>query len=147
MAGCAGVDFNARKDSGLIYYPPKPYIFLSTGSDCTSVITLKTLPDTSNPKEVALKSGFGAAKLNLTLTDGMITTVGQETDTKIPETITALTGVLAATKAKTQGDGNSATTTSCVPQAYLIPIINGKVNLNDAIDFEVKPRNSGLVKE
>lgn len=91
LSGCAGIDLGS---DGLVYYDPEPYVLITTNKDCTQTITPVTLPGAK--RSLKFKSGLGSAKLNVTLTNGMITTIGQETDTQIPQTITALTGLATA---------------------------------------------------
>ncbi|WP_157061602.1 hypothetical protein [Pseudomonas sp. P97.38] len=90
LMGCAGIDLG--KD-GLTYYDPVPYLLVSNKADCSQSVTAVTLP--GEKRSLKFKSGLGTAKLNVTLANGMITSIGQETDTKIPETITALTPLIA----------------------------------------------------
>jgi hypothetical protein len=56
-------------------------------------------------RSVGFKSGLGSAKLSVKTANGIITDVGQDTDTKIPETVTALTGL-----AKQLGAGSNLVT-------------------------------------
>ncbi|WP_148262350.1 hypothetical protein [Pseudomonas brassicacearum] len=86
LMGCAGIDLG---DGGLTYYDPVPYLLVSDKTDCSQSVTAVTLP--GEKRSLKFKSGLGSAKLNVALANGMITSIGQETDTKIPETIAALT--------------------------------------------------------
>jgi hypothetical protein len=111
LCGCAHLDFS---DGGLTYYDPKPYLFVSTTKDCISTATILMVPD--QKKMVKFISGYGTADLSIGLNNGMITSAGQKTDTKIPETLTALTGMAAGFKVS-KGE--------CPPSAKLFPIVNG----------------------
>ena len=78
----------------------------TTGSDTTGAgknadntqvqVSIVYLPDLQNPVYAKLRSGYGSANLSLAFQSGMLTSVGQTTDTKIPETITALAGMATA---------------------------------------------------
>ncbi|WP_139192649.1 hypothetical protein [Pseudomonas sp. NFIX28] len=85
LIGCAGIDLGTE---GLTYYDPVPYLLVSNKADCSQSVTAVTLP--GEKRSLKFKSGLGSAKLNVALANGMITSIGQETDTKIPETIAAL---------------------------------------------------------
>ena len=97
LAGCASIDFG--KD-GLTYYDPIPALLVATACDkdastITTTATIVVLP--GDKKSLKLRNGFGSSNLTVTLSNGMIVSVGQESDSKIPETLTALGGLGAAT--------------------------------------------------
>jgi len=92
VAGCAKVNFTA--DNGLLYFEPKPYLLITANKDCIPTVTVIMLPNTV--KHVAFESGYGSSELSVALTNGMITSAGQKTDTKIPETITSIAGLATA---------------------------------------------------
>ena len=149
LSGCAHLDFG--DDRGLTYFDLKPYLFVSTTKECVSVATVVSVPETK--REVKFKSGYGTADLSVGLSNGMITSVGQKTDTKIPETITAIAslgtaakGMLALDAASSSGKKDNTpasekkdaagTQTVCEPTAKLYPIENG-IPKNIAISFDV----------
>lgn len=105
LMGCAGIDLG---DGGLTYYDPVPYLLVSDKADCSQSVTAVTLP--GEKRSLRFKSGLGSAALNVALANGMITSIGQETDTKIPETIAALTPLIA----------DKSVSRKCVEQATLI---------------------------
>ncbi len=127
LSGCAHLDFG---EEGLTYYDPKPYLFVTTAKDCKYTATVVTVPGTK--KAVKFIPGYGTANLSVTLSNGMITSVGQITDTKIPETITAITGLattavsMAKAPEKKLPDG-TAVPNECTPIALLYPIVSGVV--------------------
>lgn len=129
LGGCAGLDFGKE---GLTYNEPKPYLFVSVDKDCLSTATVVSVP--GNEKHVKFKSGFGSADLSVTLSNGILTSVGQKTDTKIPETITAMAGLGGLFK--TQSENKSKL--SCNPTATLYPIVNGAPDLNQPSSFPVE---------
>jgi hypothetical protein len=95
FASCAHITFHDPSDAehrnvGVEYYRPKLYLLLTkTGSDAYKAEII-TLADLSQPRYALLHPGYGSNNLTLKLNNGILTDVGQQTDTKVPETITAL---------------------------------------------------------
>lgn len=83
---------------------------------------------------VKFKSGFGSSELSVTLSNGMIASVGQKTDTKVPETITSI-AALGTAAAAFKSDGGS----KCEPKAALYPITNGSVDASNGPVLQVDP--------
>lgn len=131
LSGCAHIDFNGSSN-GLTYYVPKPYLFVSTTKDCVSTATVVSLP--GKAKSMELHSGFGTADLSVNFSNGMITSVGQKTDTKIPETMTSLANLataavgIKALEAKPKKEG-------CAATARLYPIKDGVPDTTSPINF------------
>ena len=102
VSGCAGVSFYSdpelKEATGIPIYAPKPYLLVArTGNKDKPVdVSIVYLNDTKNVVYAKPNSGFGAAKLSLALSNGQMTSFGQETDTKIPELITSLSGMITA---------------------------------------------------
>lgn len=94
LSGCAGLTFGPESTTALTYYDPKPYLFISTNADCVSTATIISIPE--KRKGVSFHSGYGSADLSVTLTGGMITSVGQKTDSKIPETLSSVASLATA---------------------------------------------------
>ncbi len=140
LSGCAHLDFG--DDKGLAYYDSKPYLFVSTTKDCVSTATIVGVPEVK--REVKFKSGYGTADLSVALSNGMITSVGQKTDSKIPETITAIASLGTAAKGimgileATEKEGTGGTQLICEPTAKLYPIVDGKPDETTPISFSVK---------
>jgi hypothetical protein len=136
LSGCAHLDFG---DKGLTYYDPKPYLFVTTTKDCVTTATLVVVP--GSEKAVKFISGYGTANLSVTLSNGMVTTAGQITDTKIPETIGAITGLATAAAAITKGGRmelpEGFVPKECTPTAKLYPIVSGVVE-DKPLSFPVK---------
>jgi hypothetical protein len=103
FTGCASVKFFSNmeltKKSGLKYYTVKPYLQVERDQATSSIFkaTILYLPDLENPQYIAVKDGLGSRKLDLKLTEGSINTFGSDTDPKIAETITALSGLVSKT--------------------------------------------------
>lgn len=139
LSGCAHLDFGNGK--GLTYYDPKPYLFVTISKDCAATATVIMLP--GKVEKVKFDSGYGSADFSIGLSNGMITSVNQKTDTKIPETITSLAGLGTAA-------GNLLKTTMAAPEkpaekqvykrtAALYPIENGVPNISAPISFKNAP--------
>lgn len=116
-SGCARIKlFNNENfvgpEVGIKFYYPKPYLLVArTGAKDNPVqISVVYLPDQSKPTYAKFKTGYGSAELSLALQNGILTNIGQKTDTKIPETMTALSGM--ATSA-----AGMLTAVKAVPQA------------------------------
>ncbi|WP_342309761.1 hypothetical protein WLF14_14230 [Pseudomonas fluorescens] len=105
ISGCAGIDLG---EDGLTYFDPVPYILVTNNKDCSQGVTAVTLP--GKQRSLKFKSGLGSAKLNVSLENGMIKTIGQETDTQIPQTIAALTPILP----------DKSTPKKCIQESTLI---------------------------
>jgi uncharacterized membrane-anchored protein YhcB (DUF1043 family) len=98
-SGCARFAFYSNADltgreTGIKFYTPKPYLLVArTGAqDKPTEVSVIYIPDLARPIYAQLRTGIGSANLTMTLSNGMLTTIGQDTDTKIPELITALGG-------------------------------------------------------
>lgn len=102
ISGCAGVSFYSdpglKNKTGIPVYAPKPYLLVArTGAKDKPVeVSVIYLNDTSKVIYAKPQSGLGSAKLTLALTNGQMTSFGQDTDTKVPELITALSGMVTA---------------------------------------------------
>lgn len=121
-SGCARIQFVGEpSDDALTYYEPVPYLLIQQDSKCEKTARVVSVP--GRKRGLKLNSGYGSADLSVTMTaDGIITNVGQKTDTKIPETIEAVTGLAAlATK-------STAPATQCTARAALFPIVDGRVD-------------------
>jgi hypothetical protein len=136
VAGCAHIDFGG---DGMTYFDPKPYLFVSTTKQCVATATVVVVPETK--KVMKFVSGYGSADLSVTLSNGMIATVNQKTDTKIPETISAIASLgTAAAGFRTPADTGKQIT--CPPTAILYPLISGVPDLNNPIPFPF-PKETG----
>ena len=102
FSGCAGVklytdpSFSKDKETGLKFYYPKPYLLVERNGakDVPLKTTLLFLPDLSNPVYVKMIRGMGSNEFSIALANGALSTYGLKTDTKVPETIGAVGGLL-----------------------------------------------------
>lgn len=131
VSGCAHIDFGG---DGMTYYDPKPYLFVSTTKECVTTATVVAIPEAK--KVMKFVSGYGTADLSATLSNGMIASVGQKTDTKIPETIASIAGLGAAALAfKAMAEPGKQVI--CTPAAKLYPVVSGVPDLDHPLSFPV----------
>ena len=131
LPGCARLDFGTQ--DGLAYFEPVPYFLAATTDKCVTTGTVVLLPGSG--KIVKLKSGFGTADLSVTLTNGMIASVGQKTDTSVPAMITSLAAASTAGAAIAAPAEKGA----CEPKAVLYPIEDGVVDVNSPQVLPISP--------
>ena len=100
LSGCAGLHFydvdssgHAQGNDRIAFYETKPTVLVAYGADCSVSFSVLSLPGAK--RWVRMKSGYGSNKLGINFgAGGTLSSVNQETDTKIPETITAVGGAL-----------------------------------------------------
>lgn len=124
LTGCAGLTFGPESMNALTYYDPKPYLFISTTADCVSTATIISVPEAK--KGVSFNSGYGTADLSITLSGGMIASVGQKTDSKIPETLSSVATLATAVGGLARSAAPQEA--ACKPSARLYNINNGVVD-------------------
>jgi hypothetical protein len=127
-AGCAAIDFDS--ETGMTYFEPVPYLYVTNTPDCTQTATVVVVPGPQ--KHMKLNNGFGSNELSASLTNGMIASVGQKTDSKIPETLTALVGTGGALTATTAAEGGA----ECHVGSRLYPIKDGKLTRDEPFDMD-----------
>ncbi|MCD4811238.1 hypothetical protein K8R14_01355 [bacterium] len=115
ITGCSSVKFydyssETGKELGFLYYPPKPYILIEKGDKNIST-KLISLPDLAHPHRVKHSIGFGTAEMGFEIENGMIKSFNSKSDSKSPETITALTGFGTAKAALIAAEAAMATAT------------------------------------
>jgi hypothetical protein len=132
VSGCAHIDFGG---DGMTYFDPKPYLFVSTTKECVTTATVVVVPE--NKKVMKFVSGYGSADLSATLSNGMIVTVGQKTDTKIPETINSITSLGTAAASMFREKAATGIQVICTPTAKLYPIVSGIPDLDHPLSFKV----------
>jgi hypothetical protein len=86
---------------------------------------------------VAFHSGYGSADLSVALSNGLITSVGQKTDTKVPETLNAISGLIPAV-AKVAIADVAPKGTECAPQSYLFKMVDGVPSPKPIMSFNPK---------
>ena len=103
-AGCARFEFYSDEalthQTGLRFYTPKPYLLVAhtEAKDKPFEVSVVYLPDLSKPQYARARTGMGNNNLTMVLKDGFLTNFGQQTDTKIPELVTSLTGLVGAVR-------------------------------------------------
>jgi hypothetical protein len=136
LAACAGLQFNDAPTSGaLTYREPVPYVFVALAKDCSWTATVISLPGPQ--RSVTFKNGYGTANLSIALSNGMISSAGQQTDSKIPETITAIGGLAGSiAKAAPPPGGGKPAPPTCTPAGFLYPIgVDGKPDRSAGVSF------------
>ena len=99
LGGCAGLKFfpdegMQQAEVGLKTYYSKPYVLVARdGTSKITSVSVVYLPDLEHPVYAQARSGYGSANLTLAFSNGMLTSFGQQTDTKIPDTLTAFGGL------------------------------------------------------
>ena len=103
LSSCAIVKFygddKLKNETGIEFFSAKPYLLLERNptKDVVSKVTIIYLPDRKNPHYAKIRPGLGSSDLKLVLENGFITSYGIANDSKVPETITAITGALTGT--------------------------------------------------
>jgi hypothetical protein len=93
------------------------------------------------------RSGFGSSNLTLAFANGQMTSFGQQTDTKIPELITSLSGLITtrATASKTEAEAAQILSDIGTQQAAVSPVEAGKKIGEIADDMLAKIKANALV--
>lgn len=104
LSGCGSVDIyddpTLKHEVGVEFYLPKPYLMVVRGKEKTDASVIY-MPDQHRPRYAKFTAGWGSSELSLSLSNGMLASIGQKTDSKIPETLTAIGSL--ATAAATAG--------------------------------------------
>jgi nitrogen fixation protein len=101
---------------GIRFYRPAPYLVTSIEKDaCTDRIVY--LPDPEQEYLIRVHSGLGTVDAKATLENGWnLIALGEARDSKIPETITAVGGLLTALTPKAElRPGERTTEATCKP--------------------------------
>jgi len=121
LTGCAGLTFNDTPQSGaLTYYETVPYLLVTFDKDCTPTASVIGIP--GKARSVSFKNGYGSAALSVGLSGGMLTSVGQTTDSGIPATITSLASLATAVVAFKATRPSDHAPVSVCPSARLYSI-------------------------
>ena len=130
LNGCAGVTFYSepelKNETGIPVYAPKPYLLVSRTDAKDKPVDI-SIVYLNNPEKVIYakpRSGFGSSNLTLALENGQMTSFGQQTDSKIPELITALGGLVTsrATATKTEAEAAQIRAGIGTQQAAVSPV-------------------------
>ena len=147
FSGCAHVVVrhvaDTDKSDGVHFYEPRPYLLIGdqpTDKGTKGVVhaytsTIIYLPDKSQRYVVQIKQGWGTVNGSVKLANGwMLDTLGAQTDSKGPETIGAVTGLL-----KEAGGLAMAVKGNELPKAGLYRIDidkDGKVTLTRELEWK-----------
>ena len=94
FVNCAGIkilDKNNEK-TNLKVHLPKPYMLVeyNPAKDVEIKTSFIYLPDLENPLFLKNKNGIGSSSMEFSIANGQLSSFGATTDSKIPETITAI---------------------------------------------------------
>lgn len=152
-SGCAELRFSDTSSPppkyALGFYETKPVAVVTIAGDCAVTFTVTSVP--GEKRYVRFKPGYGSNKLGIEFENGMIKSVNQETDSKVPETITAAGSLLssvtsltksstAATKLvgeKTEETKTTTKTRVCKPAVRVFNLTDPKV-MDQIKKFEVE---------
>jgi hypothetical protein len=97
VTGCATINVFDEKgeDIGIEFYPAKPYLLIESTKEGLQAKVI-TLPDVTRPHRIEHQGGIGAVEFSVQLSGGMLTSVNQKTDSKVPETITAFSSLVSS---------------------------------------------------
>ncbi|MBN2212214.1 MAG: hypothetical protein JW709_12525 [Sedimentisphaerales bacterium] len=83
-------------EEGVHFYRPAPYLLVTKQNDKIESKIIY-LPELSQEYVIQYKPGLGTAKVDIVFENGWnLTSIGQTTDTKIPETISAVGGLMSS---------------------------------------------------
>jgi hypothetical protein len=139
-SGCAHIDFGGE---GMTYYTPKPYLFVSTTKQCVTTATVVSVP--AKRKVMKFVPGYGSANLSVTLANGMIASVGQQTSAKVPETLTSIASLgTAAAAAALRPRAATGKQVVCTPTAKMYPLVSGVPDIDHPLSFPVSEKTVNL---
>ncbi len=161
---CANVTFHSdaalKKQTGLKYYTAKPYILIGpTGNkDAPMKAEIISLPDLENPTYAKYHPGWGSHNFSLAVaSSGNLSSYGQTADSKGPETIAALSGLVtsaatmtsavkAATTATAAAGGGSKGFISSTSTTAESAVVNDvRQAINQLQNISAIPEEAGLV--
>lgn len=93
LGGCASINFDSDDPRGLVYFEAKPYLLYSQTADCVSSVTPVTLP--GRKKIMSFAGGLGSSDLSVNFSEGIITSVGHTSDSKLSEGLTSISALAA----------------------------------------------------
>jgi len=140
LSGCSPVKFYSNsgltESSGLKYFTVKPYLMVEKEAVSNNVVKVSVIymPDLENPQYMVVKDGPGARKVDLKLTDGSISTLGLSTDTKIAESIEALSALISKSASAIDDLANlkglpPSASASIVTELYEVTMSNGSTSV------------------
>ena len=86
---------DATYTEGIRFYRSRPYLLVARNADKGLAAQLVYLPDKTQEYVVKQRPGIGSSDLSVTLEGGWnLTALGHKLDTKVPEMLTAITGLV-----------------------------------------------------
>jgi hypothetical protein len=114
--GCAHTSFYSdpalQRETGFAYYAPKPYLLVErTGADKQPVeVRVVYLPDFGRVQYVKHHPGLGSAEMSLTLSNGIVTALGQQADSEVADTLDAVARLTTSVGGLTEALAEAAKT-------------------------------------
>jgi hypothetical protein len=98
LSGCAHVSIYSdeelkHRSSFKFYNDVQPYLLVAYGKDGSATASVFYLKDPKSAKFLVPHQGWGTAQMSLSLSNGVLSAYGMQTDSKGPETITALSSL------------------------------------------------------
>lgn len=125
LSGCSRLEFrNGWIEGGAHFRDPVPYFLLTVNKDCVPTGTIITVP--GERQTVMFRSGYGSSNLSASFQNGMLASVGQQADSQIPQTISALSGLTSV--AGSLARERSAEGSAGCPSATLFAIEEGRIS-------------------
>lgn len=128
MTGCASIDFDAGPE-GAVYYEPLPYLLYSQNAKCVTSATAVVLP--GKKRYLNFTSGYGSSALSADFSNGLLTKIGQTSDTNIPGTLTSIAAL------ETAGIFSGTAESGCEIVSLLFPIEDGVPNLGKPLNLNL----------
>lgn len=101
ITGCAQVKVTkiGGTEEGIRFYRPHPYLLVTYEANATNklkpVCSIVWLPNMKDEYTIKVTPGIGAIETGFTLQNGWnLTQFGNKTDSKVPETLNAISGIL-----------------------------------------------------
>jgi hypothetical protein len=121
---------------GLRFYRPEPYLVVTVTPEKGLNNTIIWLPNYNEGYVLRPKGGFGSSEISATLENGWnLTDLGLVRDSKVPETISSITGAVSTAAEVFKFDA-AAKEKILVPGLYRIIFTNGIVSGLERINLQ-----------
>jgi hypothetical protein len=138
LSGCGSLQFNDGWVPGAAhFYDETPYVVASVGETCAVTTTVLMIP--SSKQSVTFHNGYGTSNLTTSFQNGGLSSVGQQTDSKVPETITSLGLATNLPKLMSAKLGATAPTGTprCDTKSVLFKIVDGNIDPSSPVRLNI----------